>query len=145
MSIRANQNHFRLGGFRTDKTHGIENLFTLKGGAATSIRITKVKVPNSIEVGSHGDLYCEWDEGQDQMYSVKWYQGANEFYRYTPAAKDPIQVFDLVSLDVDRTPYKTSKGKHSVSLVRKLPYSGTCLDLTLQDKRGSVCALSLEN
>ncbi|XP_063598652.1 uncharacterized protein LOC134775124 [Penaeus indicus] len=69
---------------------------------ATSIRITRVDVPPAIEVGSQGDLDCAWDEGQDQMYSVKWYQGANEFYRYTPAAKDPIQIFDLVSLDVDR-------------------------------------------
>ncbi|XP_042881726.1 uncharacterized protein LOC122259185 [Penaeus japonicus] len=81
---------------------GILAITALLQDAATSIRITKVEVPPAIEVGSQGDLDCAWDEGQDQMYSVKWYQGANEFYRYTPAAKDPIQIFDLVSLDVDR-------------------------------------------
>ncbi len=28
-------------------------------------------------------------------------QGAQEFYRFTPTAKEPVQIFDSVSLDVD--------------------------------------------
>lgn len=36
------------------------------------------------------------------MYSIKWYQGAHEFYRYTPTSKDPVQIFDPPTLDVDR-------------------------------------------
>ncbi|XP_068236045.1 uncharacterized protein [Palaemon carinicauda] len=80
----------------------IVNLLTIfleKG--TTSIKITKVHVPNFLEAGSAGDLDCTWSEENDHMYSIKWYQAAKEFYRYTPSAKDPIQIFDLPTLDVD--------------------------------------------
>ncbi|XP_066939798.1 uncharacterized protein [Macrobrachium rosenbergii] len=66
------------------------------------IRISKVQVPKYLEVGSSGDLDCTWQEENDQMYSIKWYQAAHEFYRYTPTARDPIQIFDPPTLDVDR-------------------------------------------
>ncbi|XP_064094762.1 uncharacterized protein LOC135207029 [Macrobrachium nipponense] len=74
-------------------------IFLEKG--TTSIRITKVHVPNFLEAGSAGDLDCTWEEENDHMYSIKWYQAAHEFYRYTPTARDPIQIFDPPTLDVD--------------------------------------------
>ncbi|XP_068236837.1 uncharacterized protein [Palaemon carinicauda] len=66
------------------------------------IRISKVQVPKYLEVGSSGDLKCTWQEENDQMYSIKWYQAAHEFYRYTPTGKETIQIFDTPTLDVDR-------------------------------------------
>lgn len=72
----------------------------VQGGG--SIRITRVRVPSWLEVGGQGDLDCWWEEDADHMYSIKWYQGAHEFYRYTPTARDPIQIFDPSTLDVDR-------------------------------------------
>ncbi|XP_066941097.1 uncharacterized protein [Macrobrachium rosenbergii] len=68
----------------------------------TSIRISNMRVPKFLQVGSAGELDCSWEGESDNMYSIKWYQAANEFYRYTPTAKDPIQIFDLPTLDVDR-------------------------------------------
>nr|XP_053652404.1 uncharacterized protein LOC128702257 [Cherax quadricarinatus] len=65
------------------------------------IKITRVSVPAMLEVGGNGDLDCSWEEDTDHMYSIKWYQGAHEFYRYTPTFRNPIQVFPLPTLDVD--------------------------------------------
>ncbi|XP_071535155.1 cell adhesion molecule 2-like [Panulirus ornatus] len=69
---------------------------------SSTIRITRVRVPPTLEVGGQGDLDCTWQEDNDQMYSIKWYQGAHEFYRYTPTARNPVQIFDPPTLDVDR-------------------------------------------
>ncbi|XP_050726494.1 uncharacterized protein LOC127003629, partial [Eriocheir sinensis] len=66
------------------------------------IRITRVDVPQTMEVGGEGQLFCSWEEDTDKMYSIKWYQGAQEFYRFTPNARDQVQIFDPVNLDVDR-------------------------------------------
>ncbi|XP_050725881.1 uncharacterized protein LOC127003377 [Eriocheir sinensis] len=71
----------------------------VQGGA--SIRITRVKVPPTLEVGGAGELECVWEEERDHVYSLKWYQGAQEFYRYTPTATHPVQIFDPPTLDVD--------------------------------------------
>ncbi|XP_050714121.1 junctional adhesion molecule 2A-like isoform X3 [Eriocheir sinensis] len=76
---------------------------TLLIQGAGSIRITSVKVPPLVKVGSEAELKCEWEEEKDQMYSVKWYQGNHEFYRYTPTASRRTQIFDPNTLDVVRT------------------------------------------
>ncbi|XP_047475436.1 uncharacterized protein LOC125029533 [Penaeus chinensis] len=75
-------------------------LLFMQGTAA--IRITRVKVPPLLKVGDEGDLDCIWETEKDEMYSIKWYQEGHEFYRYTPSSRDPIQIFDPPTLDVDR-------------------------------------------
>lgn len=45
------------------------------------------------------------------MYSLKWYQGAQEFYRYTPTAPQPVQIFDPPTLDVDVSIDVVSEGE----------------------------------
>lgn len=72
----------------------------LKGGQC--IRITRVTVPQTVEVGGAAELDCEWEQEGDTMYSIKWYQGSNEFYRYTPSTQHQVQIFDPTTLDVDR-------------------------------------------
>ncbi|XP_069164723.1 uncharacterized protein [Procambarus clarkii] len=67
-----------------------------------TIRITHVRVPETVEAGGEGDLECSWEEDSDNVYSIKWYQGAHEFYRYTPTAAHPVQIFDPPTLDVDK-------------------------------------------
>ncbi|XP_042233259.1 uncharacterized protein LOC121873666 [Homarus americanus] len=75
-------------------------VFLVQG--TTTIRITGVRVPERVEAGGEGQLECSWQEELDHMYSIKWYQGAHEFYRYTPTAHDPVQIFDPPTLDVDK-------------------------------------------
>lgn len=73
--------------------------FSPAGG--DGIRIVGVKVPKVLLVGGEGDLECRWETESDQMYSIKWYQDAHEFYRYTATSADPVQIFDPPTLDVD--------------------------------------------
>ncbi|XP_045124051.1 uncharacterized protein LOC123512003 [Portunus trituberculatus] len=74
---------------------------TLLIQGAAGIRITRVSVPPLVRAGGEAELSCEWESESDQMYSVKWYQGSHEFYRYTPTASRPIQIFDPPTLDVE--------------------------------------------
>ena len=57
-------------------------------------------MPSTVEVGGGAELDCEWEQG-DTMYSIKWYQGSTEFYRFTPSALRQVQIFEPNTLDVD--------------------------------------------
>ncbi|KAK8372445.1 hypothetical protein O3P69_019808, partial [Scylla paramamosain] len=70
---------------------------------ALCIRITRVKVPTTVEIGGAASLECEWEREGDTMYSIKWYQGSTEFYRYTPSSQKQVQIFEPTTLDVDLT------------------------------------------
>ena len=65
------------------------------------LTVTNVQVPPIIEVGKDGLLRCEWNLDGETLYSVKWYQGLKEIYRYTPSKQQPIQIFSNDFLQVD--------------------------------------------
>ena len=46
-----------------------------------------VTVPEYPEVGSRQKLWCNYRLNGDNLYSVKWYKDAQEFYRYLLALK----------------------------------------------------------
>lgn len=60
-----------------------------------SLRITKVSVPTPMIVGDSGTLECQWVSEGNSVYSLKWYLGLHEFYRWTPAAHPKIQTFSI--------------------------------------------------
>jgi hypothetical protein len=43
--------------------------------------MTSVEVPKYQTVSSPARLNCNFDLGQDGLYSVKWYKDGSEFYR----------------------------------------------------------------
>jgi len=75
------------------------------------------KVPDPFIFGSSADLYCSysWDradtidaEGyvvQRKIYSLKWYKGHEEFFRYVPSEEEPIVKYNRsgVFVDVNRS------------------------------------------
>ncbi|KAF2367838.1 Immunoglobulin-like domain [Trinorchestia longiramus] len=65
------------------------------------MRVTQVKAPHWLEAGGSGTLECEWQAEGKRLYSVKWYQGIKEFYRYTPSAHEPMLTFPNTNLTVD--------------------------------------------
>ncbi|XP_042876700.1 uncharacterized protein LOC122256228 [Penaeus japonicus] len=66
------------------------------------LKVKQVVVPPHEKMGKGVVLKCEYDLEGDQLYSVKWYKGIKEFFRYVPADTPPIQVFDLPGVHVDR-------------------------------------------
>lgn len=58
----------------------------------SALRITRIRVPERVALGDTAKLECEWVADLKQIYSLKWYFGLEEFYRWTPADKDPVQV-----------------------------------------------------
>ncbi|XP_069985402.1 uncharacterized protein [Penaeus vannamei] len=71
-------------------------------GPAHGITITRVSVPTPLAVGEGGVLECEWTYDGDHVYTLKWYQGIREFYRWTPQETPPAKAFPMdARLSVD--------------------------------------------
>ncbi|XP_052867395.1 uncharacterized protein LOC128273467 [Anopheles cruzii] len=69
------------------------------------LRNVRVTVPTSVRKGDPVHLYCEYElEDNERLYSIKWYKGKREFYRYTPQVHPAVQVFSTASgIDVERS------------------------------------------
>ncbi|KAL0881933.1 hypothetical protein ABMA27_001692 [Loxostege sticticalis] len=68
----------------------------------TSLRDVKLLVhPSTVVRGGTAALICSRDMQGAPLYSVKWYRGNHEFYRYTPLEDRPTQVFGLPGITVD--------------------------------------------
>lgn len=65
-----------------------------------SLRDVKIKVPPAVVQGHKAVLKCIFDLEGDKLYSVKWYRGAGEFYRFTPSDVDPIKQFKIKGFHV---------------------------------------------
>lgn len=53
-------------------------------GLAVGLRNVNVRIPSAVKRGDNALLICNYDIENDTLYSVKWYRGRREFYRYTP-------------------------------------------------------------
>ncbi|XP_049793817.1 uncharacterized protein LOC126203535 [Schistocerca nitens] len=71
------------------------------GGVA--LRDVRVSVPAAIQRGTAAVLRCRYDLEGDALYSVKWYKGRREFFRYTPRENPAIKVFPFAGLTVDKS------------------------------------------
>lgn len=61
----------------------------------------KLNIPRAVRAGHSVTLGCEYDLEGAQLYSVKWYRGNDEFYRYVPKEEPPTRVFMIQGLRVD--------------------------------------------
>nr|CAI5820720.1 unnamed protein product [Callosobruchus analis] len=59
-----------------------------------------IHIPPAVVHGSKVTLKCLFDLEGDKLYSVKWYRGAREFYRYTASDPNPIKQFKIKGLHV---------------------------------------------
>jgi len=50
-------------------------------------------VPQYVVRGQNVLLECNFNLDGETLYSVKWYKDGNEFYRYLPNEKPPVQTF----------------------------------------------------
>lgn len=62
----------------------------------------EINVPPAVLVGETVTLECSWQlEDEEALYSVKWYRGREEFYRYIPKELPHTRVFPLPGIEVD--------------------------------------------
>lgn len=60
-----------------------------------------VLIPTAVKRGDNAMLTCAYDLEEDSLYSIKWYKGNREFYRYTPRENPPMKVFRVAGLNVE--------------------------------------------
>lgn len=60
-----------------------------------------LRVPVAVPTGSTATLHCLYDLEDEQLYTVKWYKGRQEFFRYVPKELPHTRVFPLPGVNVD--------------------------------------------
>jgi len=69
--------------------------------SCAGLKDVRVVVPTAIRRGETATLFCHFDLEGDSLYSVKWYKGRREFYRYTPKEDPAMKVFPILGLEVE--------------------------------------------
>lgn len=62
-----------------------------------ALKDVSVMIPQAVKRGSNALFTCNYDMENDTLYSVKWYKGKREFYRYTPKENPAMKVFAMTS------------------------------------------------
>lgn len=57
--------------------------------------------PAWVRRGESIQLFCNYDMESNPLYSVKWYRGTLEFYRYSPFENPPEKTFPFSGIKVD--------------------------------------------
>lgn len=66
------------------------------------LRDVRVTIPTAVKRGDNALLICNYDMEGDSLYSVKWYKGKREFYRYTPKdEQQSIKTFPVAGINVE--------------------------------------------
>lgn len=68
-----------------------------------SLSNLSVRIPEYIQKGQTADLTCSFNLGGDKLYSVKWYKGRHEFYRYMPNENPVIKTFPVKGMIINMT------------------------------------------
>ncbi|KAF5292306.1 hypothetical protein FQA39_LY03340 [Lamprigera yunnana] len=66
-----------------------------------ALKDVSVIVPQAVVVGDSVSLHCRFNLEGEPLYTVKWYKGQSEFYRYLPKELPNTQVFPLSGIAVD--------------------------------------------
>lgn len=93
----------------------------------SGLGMVHVTIPNAIQSGRNVIMTCDYELEDDDLYSVKWYKGKREFFRYTPKEIPSIKIFKLPGIRVDVSNVQASPFLfHSLSILLArllLPYN----------------------
>jgi len=71
-------------------------------GRPKELRNVNVRIPSAVKRGDNALLICNYDIENDTLYTVKWYRGRREFYRYTPKENPAWKIFTKTNeIDVE--------------------------------------------
>lgn len=66
-----------------------------------ALRNVRVNIPAAAKVMDTVTLQCDFDLEGEPLYTVKWYKGAKEFYRYIPKELPSTLIFPWPGIEVD--------------------------------------------
>ncbi|KAL1497151.1 hypothetical protein ABEB36_008157 [Hypothenemus hampei] len=66
-----------------------------------SLKDVKAIVPLAAKARDTVMLRCEYDSENDPVYTVKWYKGRSEFFRYMPKEDPSMRIFPVQGIRVD--------------------------------------------
>lgn len=58
-------------------------------------------MPAAVPSGHNATLVCEHDMEGDVLYSVKWYKGRREFFRFTPKEIPAVKLFPMHGINIE--------------------------------------------
>ncbi|XP_031356559.1 uncharacterized protein LOC116180616 isoform X2 [Photinus pyralis] len=68
---------------------------------ASGLKWVRVNVPQYRSPGESAQLLCDYDLGNDTLYSIKWYKDHEEFYRFVPMARPQATSYKMEGVLVD--------------------------------------------
>lgn len=66
-----------------------------------TLKDVRVIVPAAVKRGENVNLICQYDLEGDTLYSMKWYKGKREFFRFTPKKEPSLQTFPVPGIYVE--------------------------------------------
>lgn len=78
-----------------------EKIFFSGLGTAAIRNVSLLVDPPAVKRGQHATLKCIYDLDNAPLYSVKFYRGLREFYRYSPSEVPTSKTFPFPGIHVD--------------------------------------------
>lgn len=75
--------------------------FLVMSGASCLRDVSLEIVPEAVQRGQKAMLRCHYDLEEAPLYSLKWYRGRHEFYRFTPSEAPATKIFNISGIYVD--------------------------------------------
>lgn len=70
--------------------------------------------PSVVKLKGTSTLRCTYDLEGDKLYSVKWYRGSHEFYRYDVTAESPSRYFEMAGTKPDVSTAFTTRSSNFI-------------------------------
>ncbi|KPJ15901.1 hypothetical protein RR48_09947 [Papilio machaon] len=103
-----------------------------------ALRDVQLIAPSAVRLGDTVLLGCKWTlEGNETLYSVKWYRGRQEFFSYLPKEYPYTRLFAQPGINVDRFTIVVA-----IILWRALSRSGFPVDIVIPLQQGPTSQIS---
>ncbi|XP_011497931.1 PREDICTED: uncharacterized protein LOC105362239 [Ceratosolen solmsi marchali] len=80
---------------------GLTLMALLITGARCLKNVRLEVIPEAVEHGHEATLRCYYELEQAPLYSLKWYRGSFEFYRFSPSENPATKIFNFSWIEVD--------------------------------------------
>lgn len=75
------------------------NLLSTEAGGLSTTRLQII--PHVVQRGRNVTMACLYQIHESEIYSVRWYKGTQEFYRYSPLDSPTTRVTPINGIKID--------------------------------------------